>query len=217
MTTTVMLADDHQIVRQGLRAILNAVPEFQLVGEASDGLEAVRLAERLRPDVLILDLSMPGLDGLEVARQVTKRPPRPRVVVLSMYSDEAYVLKALQAGATAYVLKDAGADQLVQGIRAAARGQRYFSPPLTAESVEAYLRRTENLVEDPKDALTSREREVLHLTVEGHSGADIAERLFISPRTVETHRANLMRKLGVRNQKELVRYAVERGLMLKEP
>jgi two-component system, NarL family, response regulator NreC len=217
MTTTVMLADDHQIVRQGLRAILNAVPEFQLVGEASDGLEAVRLAERLRPDVLVLDLSMPGLDGLEVARQVTKRPPRPRVVVLSMYSDEAYVHKALQAGATAYVLKDAGAEQLVQAIRAAARGQRYFSPPLTADDVEAYLRRVENPAEDPKDALTSREREVLHLTVEGHSGTDIAERLFISPRTVETHRANLMRKLGVRNQKELVRFAIERGLMLKEP
>jgi DNA-binding NarL/FixJ family response regulator len=134
-----------------------------------------------------------------------------------MYSDEAYVHKALMAGATAYVLKDAGADQLVQAIRAAARGQRYFSPPLTADGVEAYLRRTENSSDDPKEALTSREREVLQLTVEGHSGADIAERLFISPRTVETHRANLMRKLGVRNQKELVRYAVERGMMLKEP
>jgi DNA-binding NarL/FixJ family response regulator len=217
MTTTVMLADDHQIVRQGLRAILNAVPDFRLVGEASDGLEAVRLAEELRPDVLVLDLSMPGLDGLEVARQVTKRAPRPRVVVLSMYSDEAYVHKSLQAGATAYVLKDAGAEQLVQAIRSAARGVRYFSPPLTADAVEEYVRRVEHPLEDPKEILTSREREVLHLTVEGHSGADIAERLFISPRTVETHRANLMRKLGVRNQKELVRFAVERGLMLRDP
>lgn len=216
MTTTVMLADDHQIVRQGLRAILNAVPEFRLVGEASDGLEAVRLAERLRPDVLVLDLGMPGLDGLEVARQVTKRPPRPQVVVLSMYSDEAHVLRALHAGASAYVLKDAGADQLVQAIRATVRGQRYFSPPLVADAFEAHLRRAEAMPADPKVALTSREREVLHLTVEGFSGADIAERLFISPRTVETHRANLMRKLCVRNQKELVRYAVEHGLTLKE-
>lgn len=217
MTTTVMLADDHRIVRQGLRAILNAVPEFRLIGEASDGLEAVRLVERLKPDVLVLDLSMPGLDGLEVARQVTRRPPRPHVVVLSMHSTDLHVHKAFQAGATAYVLKDAGAEHLVAAIQAAARGRRYLSPPLSEENLEAGIQRCEATGEDPSEGLTTREREVLQLTAEGHSGAHIAERLFISPRTVETHRANLMRKLGVRNQKELVRFAVERGLLLGGP
>jgi DNA-binding NarL/FixJ family response regulator len=214
MALRLMLADDHQIVRQGLRAILQAVPDFELVGEAADGLEAVRLVERLRPDVLVLDLMMPKLSGLEVARQVTRRAPRPRVVILSMHSNEAYVQEALSAGALGYVVKDAGAEELVQAIRAVSMGRRYFSRPLTEEAVEAYARKAGGSPPDPYHQLTAREREVLHLTAEGHSGADIAERLFISPRTVETHRANLMRKLGVRNQKELVRYAVQRGIPL---
>ena len=217
MKLRLMLADDHQIVRQGLRAILRAVPDFELAGEAADGLEVVRLAERLKPDVIVLDLMMPRLSGLEATRQLTRRTHRPKVVVLSMHSNEAYVLEALAAGALGYVVKDAGAEELVQAIRVVASGRRYLSRPLCAEDVEAYARRVEGGPPDPFLQLTAREREVLQLTAEGHSGSDIAERLFISPRTVETHRANLMRKLGVRNQKELVRYAVQRGKLLSEP
>jgi two-component system, NarL family, response regulator NreC len=211
MTWTLLLADDHLIVRQGLRALLATETDLRLVGEASEGLEAVRLAERLRPDVLVLDLMMPGLNGLDVARQVARRSPETRMVILSMHAHEAYVLEALLAGASAYVLKESSSDELVKAIRAVTSGRRYLSPPLSEEALGAYTRRTGSLPPDPYHTLTAREREVLQLTAEGHSGSDIAERLFISPRTVETHRANLMRKLKVRNQKELVRYALQRA------
>jgi len=215
MATTIVLADDHQIVRQGLRALLKSVPDLELLGEASDGLETVRLAERRQPDVLVVDLMMPGLNGMDVARQVAKRSPRTRVVVLSMHSNEAYVVEALRAGAKAYVLKEAGAEELVAAIRAAAQGRRYFSPPISEQAIKEYLSRIEETPPDPYETLTARERQVFQLTAEGYSGGAISERLFISPRTVETHRMNLMRKLGVRNQKELIRYAVERGVLPK--
>jgi two-component system, NarL family, response regulator NreC len=211
MTWTLLLADDHQIVRQGLRALLAAETDLRLVGEAAEGLEAVRLAERLRPNVLVLDLMMPGLNGLDVTRHLARRVPETRVVILSMHAHEAYVLEALLAGASAYVLKESSSDELVKAIRAVTAGRRYLSPPLSEEALGAYSRRTGSLPPDPYHTLTAREREVLQLTAEGHSGADIAERLFISPRTVETHRANLMRKLKVRNQKELIRYALQRS------
>ena len=210
MTWTLLLADDHLMVRQGLRALLAREPDLRLVGEAAEGLEALRLAERLQPDVLVLDLMMPGLNGLDVARQVARRSPETRVVILSMHAHEAYVLEALLAGASAYVLKESSSDELVKAIRAVTTGRRYLSPPLSEEALGTYSRRTGSLPPDPYHTLTAREREVLQLTAEGHSGADIAERLFISPRTVETHRANLMRKLKVRNQKELIRYALQR-------
>lgn len=213
---TLVLADDHQIVRQGLRAILRTEADFQLVGEASDGLETVRLVERLQPHVLIADLMMPGLNGFEVTRQVVRRVPRTRVVVLSMHSDIAYVREAVNAGATGYVVKEAGAEELVEAVRAAAEGRPYFSHPFAATALEPDVKRPRGTAVDPYGTLTAREREVLQLTVEGHSGAEISERLFISPRTVESHRANLMRKLRVRNQKELVRYAVLRGILPTE-
>jgi DNA-binding NarL/FixJ family response regulator len=215
MATTIVLADDHQIVRQGLRALLKSVPDLELLGEASDGLETVRLSERRQPDVLVVDLMMPGLNGMDVARQVAKRSPRTRVVVLSMHSNEAYVVEALRAGAKAYVLKEAGAEELVAAIRAAAQGRRYFSPPISEQAIKEYLSRMEETPPDPYETLTARERQVFQLTAEGCSGGAISERLFISPRTVESHRMNLMRKLGVRNQKELIRYAVERGVLPK--
>jgi DNA-binding NarL/FixJ family response regulator len=210
MTISVLLADDHPLVRQGLRGALTTEPEFSVVGEAGDGIETVRLAERLQPDVLVLDLMMPGLGGLDVLPIVRQRSPRTRVVVLSMHSNEAYVLEALRAGATAYVVKDAGVDELVRAVREAAAGRRYLSPPLSESALGAYARRAGAAPADPYQTLTAREREVLQLTAEGHSGGAIAERLFISPRTVETHRANVMRKLGLRNQKEVVRYALTR-------
>jgi DNA-binding NarL/FixJ family response regulator len=216
MPLTIFLADDHQIFRQGLQALLKTVPDFTVVGEAADGLETVRRVERLQPQVLVLDLMLPGLNGLEAARQVARRAPHTRIVILSMHANVAYVHEALRAGALAYVLKDAGLEELVNGIRAAALGRRYFSPPISEQALNAYRSRAEANFLDPYDTLTTREREVLQLTAEGLSGNAIAERLFISPRTVESHRANLMRKLGMHNQKELVRYAVERKLFLKE-
>jgi two-component system response regulator NreC len=216
MALKLLLADDHQIVRQGLRAILKSEPDFQLVGEAADGLDTVRQVERLQPDVLVLDLMMPGLSGLEVTRQVAKRCPETRVVILSMHSNVAYVVEALRAGATAYVLKESGAEELVQAIRSVAAGKRYFSAPISEPALGAYVQKAEETALDPYHTLTAREREVLQLTAEGHSGIEISERLFISPRTVESHRANLMRKLGVRNQKELIRYALQRKIVPME-
>jgi DNA-binding NarL/FixJ family response regulator len=211
--TTILLADDHHIVRQGLRALLEAESDFHLVGEAGDGLEAVRLAESLQPNVLVLDLMMPGLNGLEVTRQVKKRCPRTSVVILSMHANEGYVLEALRNGAGGYVLKDSSAADLVQAVREAVAGRRYLSPPLSERAIEAYLEKAQSATLDIYETLTTREREVLQLIAEGHTNADIAARLSISPRTVEVHRANLMRKLNLHNQTDLVRFALRRGIL----
>ena len=210
---SIMLADDHPIVRQGLKALLESEQNFHLVGEAGDGLEAVRLAIRLKPDVLITDVMMPGLNGLEVTRQVTKSLPQTRVVILSMYTDDSYVLEALKNGAAGYVLKDSQATDLVQAIREVASGKRYLSPPLSERELELYARRFESVTADPYELLTTREREVLQLVAEGRTSSEIAQQLFISPRTAEGHRANLMRKLGMQNNAELVRYALKRGIV----
>jgi two-component system, NarL family, response regulator NreC len=210
---SIMLADDHPIVRQGLKALLESEQNFQLVGEAGDGLEAVRLAIRLKPDVLVTDVMMPGLNGLEVTRQVTKSLPQTRVIILSMYTDDSYVLEALKNGATGYVLKDSQATDLVEAIREVAAGNRYLSPPLSERELELYAQRIELVPADAYELLTTREREVLHLVAEGRTSAEIAQQLFISPRTAEGHRANLMRKLGIQNNAELVRYALKRGIV----
>jgi DNA-binding NarL/FixJ family response regulator len=213
VSLTLVLADDHHVVRQGLRALLQTEPDFHLVGEAADGQEVLRLVERLHPDVLVLDLMMPGLGGLEVTRRVRQRFARTQIVILSMHANEAYVVEALRLGATAYILKEADARDLVRGIREAAAGRRYLSPPISEDMIEAYLRKTDSATFDPAQTLTKREREVLQLAAEGHTSAEIAKRLFISPRTVETHRANLMHKLGLRNQADLIRYALRRGIV----
>ena len=210
----ILLADDHQVVREGFRALLQAEPDFEIVAETGDGLEAVRLAEHQKPHVLVVDLMMPGLNGLEVARQITQRLPRTHIVVLSMHANEAYVLEALKNGACAYVLKDASAAELVRAVREANAGRRYLSPPLSEPAIDNYIQRTRNSDSlDLYDTLTNREREVLQLGAEGHTNAEIAGRLFISPCTVETHRANVMHKLGLRSQTELVRYALRRGIL----
>jgi len=213
MRITVLLADDHAVVRLGLRALIEDESDLALVGEAGDGLEVLPMVERLRPDVLVLDLIMPGLNGLEILREIPRRAPHTRVVVLSMHANEAYVLEALRHGAMGYVLKGSNAAELVRAVRSAAAGQRYLSPPLSERSLDAYAQQAQSPQPDLYESLTAREREVLHLAAEGHTSTEIAKRLFISPRTVETHRSNLMRKLGLETQTELVRYALRRGIV----
>ncbi len=209
----VVLADDHHMVRQGLRLLLDSENDLAVVGEEADGLGVVELVDRVRPDVLIVDLMMPGLGGLEVTRQVTHRIPTTRVLVLSMHQDEAYVLEALRNGASGYVLKSAGSPELLEAVREVSDGRRYLSAPLSERAIEAYVQKAHAVSFDLYETLTRREREVLHLAAEGHSNPAIGERLSISPRTAETHRANLMRKLDLRGQADLIRYAIRRGIV----
>jgi DNA-binding NarL/FixJ family response regulator len=212
---TVLLADDHALVRQGVRALLEG-QGFRVVGEASDGLQAAALIEKLGPRVAVLDLSMPGLGGLDVTRRVARRCPRTRVVILSMHAAESQVLAALRCGASGYVLKGSSSAELATAIREAAAGRRYLGSPLADRAVAAWVAAAAVPPADPYDSLTEREREVLHLAAEGLGNVEVARRLFISPRTAETHRANILRKLGIRGQTELVQYAVRRGLLPAE-
>lgn len=210
---TMVLADDHKVVRQGLGSLLEAELDFSVIGEADDGLEAVRLTERLQPDVLLVDLAMPGLGGLEVIRQVSKRFPQVHVIALSMHATEAYVLEALRHGASGYILKESPVSEVVKGVREVAAGRRFLSSSLSQHAIENFLERAKTGPLEPYDTLTSREREVLQLVTEGQSSIGIGRRLFISPRTVEIHRQNMMRKLGLRNQAELIRYALKKGIL----
>ena len=203
---TVVVANDHKILREALRALLENA-SFQVTGEAGDGLEAVSLVERVKPHVLLVDVAMPGLGGVDVVKQVTKRSPATRVIVLSMHATPAHVNGAMRNGAAGYVLKDVAATELFEAIREVAQGRRYLSP--TLEETAA----ADGEPSDPYDTLTMREREVFHLAAEGLTSAQIADRLSISPRTAETHRANSLRKLSIRGQTELVRYAIGRGIL----
>jgi DNA-binding NarL/FixJ family response regulator len=211
--TTIVLADDHPIVRKGLCTLLETEMEFQILGEAGDGLDAVQLVERLQPDVLIVDVLMPGLSGLEVIRHISYCALQTRLIVLSMYANEVYVLEALRNGARGYVLEDSSITDLVQAVRAVVAGRRYLSAPLSERAIAACVHKAQTLASSPYESLTSREREVLHLAAAGSTSAQIAARLFLSSRTVETHRANMMRKLVLRTQADLIRYAIERGIL----
>ncbi len=210
---SIVLADDHNIVRKGLRALLSAESDIEVIGEASDGLQAVELVEKLKPNILVLDLMMGGINGLEVTRQLGKKCPQTGIVVLSMHSNEAYVLEALRSGARAYILKDNTTEDLGNAIREVAAGRRYLSSPLSERAIEAYLQKSVVNNNDPYEQLTTREREILQMVVQGISNSEISARLFISPRTVETHRSNVMHKLGLRTQAELLKFAVVRGLI----
>ena len=214
MTVRVFLADDHPIVRDGLSSMLARHKEFQLVGETGDGLEVLPMVKRLKPDVLVLDLVMPGLGGLEIANQVREEVPFTRVVILSRHDNEAYAAAALQAGALAYVVKKSASEELLRAIRAAFAGEQYISPNLSTKALQEYQnQRSISQETDPQKTLTPRERQVLHLVTEGLTNRQIAHRLEISPRTVEMHRANLTRKLGVQSAAELVRYALQHGII----
>jgi DNA-binding NarL/FixJ family response regulator len=209
----IVLADDHNVVRQALRLLLETETRFTVVGEAADGLEAVALAERLRPDLLVVDLMLPGLNGIDVARHVTKRAASRRVLVLSMHMTEAHVLDALRSGVRGYVRKDASASDLLRAVAEVSDGHLYLSPPFSDKAIEAYRERAERAASDPYEQLTAREREVLQLAAEGRGNTEIGKRLGVSPRTVESHRAALKRKLGLAREADVVRYAIRRGLV----
>ncbi len=209
----VVLADDHHVVRMGIKALLESEADIRVSGEAGSGAEAVTIAGQLKPDVMIVDLMLADMSGLAVVRQVRKKSPHTASVVLSMYGNDCYVVEALQAGACSYVLKDSSPEELVRAVREASLGRRYLAPPLSDRAIEAYLQRSEESRLEPYDMLTSREREVLHLAAQGFTSSNIAERLFISPRTVEVHRARVMQKLGLRNRTELIHFAIRRGII----
>jgi DNA-binding NarL/FixJ family response regulator len=212
----VLLADDHTIVREGVRLCLEAMGDIEVVAEAADGQMAVQLANRLRPDVAVIDLTMPRLNGVEAIRQIRRETPRTEVVVLSVHDSEAYVVQALRAGAAGYVLKRNAATELAAAIRAAHAGQAYLHPSIARRVLDDYLSRThasEAIGAEPYGRLTPREREVLQLAAEGHSTRAIAGLLCLSTKTVEHHRASVMSKLGLHGQTELVKYAIRAGLV----
>jgi two-component system response regulator NreC len=209
----VLLADDHGIVRRGLRSLLEEAG-VSVVAEAADGLEAIRMTEEHRPDLIILDIGMPKLSGIEVAARSQKLERPPRVIILSMHADESYIIRALAAGARAYLLKDATDEDLVPAVRAVGAGKPFFSPTVTAVLVEDYVRALQKRgLSDSYHLLTDREKEVLHLLAEGRSNKEVATLLDLGVSTVETHRANLMQKLNLHNTAEIVLYAVRKGLI----
>jgi|CXWL01.1.fsa_nt_gi DNA-binding NarL/FixJ family response regulator len=210
----IMLVDDHNVVRRGLAALLEMEGGFEVVAEAEDGETALRRAGEVQPDVVMLDLSMPRLNGLETARRLRRQLPQTQVLVLSMHEDEEFVAQALQAGAGGYVLKRSMEEELFLALRAVANGNVFVSPAVARPIVDEYLRRAGPSTERSGPVLTSREREVLQLIAEGRTTTEVAQALSISPHTAVRHRANLMQKLGVHNQTDLIRLAIERGLVV---
>ena len=210
--TTAIIADDHEIVRRGLRGILEGEGGCRVIAEASDGLTAAQLAEKHKPNLLLLDLNMPRLQRIEVLRQVRSSSPHTRVIVLSMHNDEPYVIDALRAGASAYILKGSESQEILQALKEVLAGRRFLSATLSEWAINALVSKPAD-DSDPLQSLTQRERMVVQLAAEGHTNAEIAEKLFISPRTAETHRTNLLRKLGLQTQTDLVRFAIRKGLI----
>ncbi len=210
----ILLADDHTVVRKGLRLLLESVPRFQVIAEAASGKEAAALAEQHRPEVVVMDVAMPVLNGIEAARQITARHPGTAIVFLSMHGDEGYVLRALKAGARAYLLKDSAESDLIQAVQAVSEGKAFFSPAISKMLVEDYMRQMrERGYEDSFELLTTREREVLQLLAEGKSNKEAAGLLNLSLHTVETHRGNIFQKLNLHSQAELILYAIRKGVI----
>ncbi|MHB8483221.1 MAG: response regulator transcription factor [Nitrospiria bacterium] len=216
---TIVLADDHAMVRQGLRTLLESDPQFEVVGEASDGIEAIELVKRRKPTVLIADLMMPGLNGLETIQKVLRLKSNTRVIILSMYRNEAYVLEALRKGAAGYVAKESSGAELFQAMREIMAGGRYLSPIISEAAMDSYsakgtiLHKAPAGLPDPDDTLTARERKVLQLVVEGETDHDIGDRLKIGVRAVKIHRIALTRKLGLSTRRQLIRHVLQRGIV----
>jgi DNA-binding NarL/FixJ family response regulator len=210
----ILLADDHTLIRRGLRLLIEQQPDLVVVGEAEDGRQAVSLAASLKPDVAVLDIGMPNLNGIEAAKQITEGESGAAVVILSMYSDETYILRALKSGARGYLLKDSAESDLVQAIRSVAEKKSFFSPTVSRVLLEDYMRKLQRTGgESSYDLLTPREREVLQLIAEGKSNKEVADMLNLSVYTVETHRGNLMKKLNLKGVPELILYAVRKGII----
>jgi DNA-binding NarL/FixJ family response regulator len=208
----ILLVEDHVVVRQGIKALLSDEPDLEIVGEADDGRAALQAVLKLQPNLVLMDISMPGLNGIEATRQIRQRHPEVKVVVLSMHANEEYVFQVLRAGASGYVLKQSDSSEVLTAIRAALSGGSFLSPPISRAVIDDYVRRAEARgQEGDLDLLTSREREVLQLLAEGLSNREIAEQLNISVKTVETHRSNMMNKLDVDSKTELVKYALRKG------
>lgn len=208
-----LLGDDHTLVRHGLLKLMEEQPAWEVVAEVGDGREAVRAAIALKPDVAILDVAMPLLNGIDAAQQILRRVPATRILMLSMHSDEAYVTRALQAGATGYLLKDSAGKDLLKAVEAVAAGRAFFSPAIERLMLDDYVRRAGSGVIDRYETLSEREREIFQLIAEARSNKEVAALLDISPATVETHRARILQKLDIHNVAELVLYAVRRGVI----
>ena len=206
MSTTILLVDDHEIFRRGLRRLLEIDGGYLVVGETGDGSEAIHLVEKLNPQIVVLDIVMPMVDGLVTARMIKQGHPWCHIIILSMHDDESYVVTALKSGASGYVLKENSVAELLTAIQEVQAGQHYFSPPISEKAINIYLHQLEDTPPDPFSILTSREREILHLVVEGLTSSEIARQLFVSIRTVDNHRSHLMHKLGLHSITELRRY-----------
>jgi two-component system response regulator NreC len=210
----IVLADDHTIIRSGLRLLLEQQPDFKVVAEAADGRQAVQLVAKHHPDVVILDIGMPQLNGIEATRQIVAQESHPNVVILSMHADESYVLRALKAGARAYILKNAAEADLIRAVQAVSEGKSFFSPVISKMLLEDYVRQVRDKeVEDSYDLLTPREREILQLIAESKTNKEIATILGLSPHTVETHRGNILQKLNLHSVPELILYSVRKGII----
>jgi DNA-binding NarL/FixJ family response regulator len=210
----IVLADDHTVMRNGLRLLLERQPNLTVVGEASDGRQTVELAASEQPDVVVMDVAMPNLNGIEAARQIVARNPRVAIAILSMHCDESYVIRSLKAGAKAYLLKDSAESDLIHAIVAISHGKSYFSPAISRILMEDYMRQLEDKgVEDTYELLTTREREILQLVAEGKTNKDVANLLNLSLYTVETHRTHILQKLGLHSVPELILYAVRKGII----
>ncbi len=212
----ILIADDHSVVREGLRALFQRVPDFNVIAEAADGEEVLRLAGELKPDVAIVDISMPKVNGVEVTRRIRRASPATRVLILTIHEDEEYVYQMFAAGANGYVVKDAGRNDLFAAVRSVYAGERFFSPGISRLIIEDFIKRSQmpRLASPAADRLlTRREEEVLRHIAQGMTNAEIADKLFLSIRTVNTHRSNLMHKLDIHNTAGLVRYAVECGVL----
>jgi DNA-binding NarL/FixJ family response regulator len=215
MNFRVLIADDHGIVRQGLRALLEKSPDVSVVGEASDGREAVRLAAELRPNIVVMDIAMPMLNGVDATSQILSRDPEIKVIILSMHSDESYILRALSAGAKGYLLKDSAEGDILPAVQTVAKGRPYFSPVIASTLLDEYLQTMKkNKVRDSYDLLSEREKEVLQLLAEGKSNKEVASVLNLSPYTIESHRTSLMQKLNLHNTAEIVLYAVRKNIIV---